>query len=119
MCERDGFIPRYYTDGPQDKVDRTLQDLQSYTRDLIMNETNLNILIEKAVKDINDQKEKEAMQDADAASDDDTFEDMLFEDDKAVLLQDSDFSDLFQLEEEAEAADDEYLSSLLEDGEIS
>ena len=26
MCEKDGFIPRYYTDGPQDKVDRTLQD---------------------------------------------------------------------------------------------
>jgi hypothetical protein len=24
MCERDGFFPRYYTDGPQDKVDRTL-----------------------------------------------------------------------------------------------
>ena len=24
LCERDGFIPRYYTDGPQDKVDRTL-----------------------------------------------------------------------------------------------
>ena len=31
ICEKDGFIPRYYTDGPQDKVDRTLQDLQSYT----------------------------------------------------------------------------------------
>jgi len=27
ICEKDGFIPRYYTDGPQDKVDRTLQDL--------------------------------------------------------------------------------------------
>jgi hypothetical protein len=24
ICEKDGFIPRYYTDGPQDKVDRTL-----------------------------------------------------------------------------------------------
>ena len=27
MCEQEGFIPRYYTDGQQDKVDRTLQDL--------------------------------------------------------------------------------------------
>ena len=26
ICETDGFIPRYYTDGPQDKVDKTLQD---------------------------------------------------------------------------------------------
>jgi len=24
MCERDGFFPRYYVDGPQDKVDRTI-----------------------------------------------------------------------------------------------
>ena len=24
LCEKDGFFPRYYTDGPQDKVDRTL-----------------------------------------------------------------------------------------------
>ena len=118
MCEKDGFIPRYYTDGPQDKVDRTLQDLQTYTHDLIMNETNLSALIEKAVKDINEQKEKEAIQDADAASDDDTFEDLLFDEGKGALLQDSDFSDLFELEEEAEAADDKFLSSLLEEGEI-
>jgi len=27
MCEKDGFIPRYYVDGPQDKVDRVLEDL--------------------------------------------------------------------------------------------
>ena len=27
ICESEGFIPRYYTDGPQDKVDRVLEDL--------------------------------------------------------------------------------------------
>jgi len=27
ICEKDGFIPRFYTDGPQDKVDRVLQDM--------------------------------------------------------------------------------------------
>jgi hypothetical protein len=27
LCERDGFIPRYYVDTPQDKVDRVIQDL--------------------------------------------------------------------------------------------
>jgi hypothetical protein len=27
ICEEQGFIPRYYTDGPQDKVDRVLEDL--------------------------------------------------------------------------------------------
>jgi len=24
MCERDGFFPRFYTESPMDKVDRTL-----------------------------------------------------------------------------------------------
>jgi hypothetical protein len=27
MCEREGFIPKYYTDGPQDKADRVIEDL--------------------------------------------------------------------------------------------
>jgi hypothetical protein len=27
ICERQGFIPRYYVDGPQDKVDRVIQDM--------------------------------------------------------------------------------------------
>ena len=35
LCEKDGFIPRYYVDGPQDKVDRTLQDLQKYDEDFL------------------------------------------------------------------------------------
>jgi hypothetical protein len=52
LCEKDGFIPRYYTDGPQDKVDRTIQDLQGYTRNLIMEEQNLGEMIEAAVRQI-------------------------------------------------------------------
>ena len=60
LCEKDGFIPRYYVDGPQDKVDRTLQDLQKYTRSLITEEMNLGNLIEQAVQQIQADKEKEA-----------------------------------------------------------
>jgi hypothetical protein len=52
LCEKDGFIPRYYTDGPQDKVDRTIQDLSGYTRSLIMEEQNLSEMIESAVRQI-------------------------------------------------------------------
>jgi hypothetical protein len=26
LCEKEGFIPRYYVDGPQDKVDKVLLD---------------------------------------------------------------------------------------------
>ena len=57
ICEKDGFIPRFYTDGPQDKVDRVLQDNQLYLRQLVMEELNLGSLIEKALKEIQEDKE--------------------------------------------------------------
>ena len=65
ICEREGFIPRYYTDEPQDKVDRTLQDLEQYTRTLIKEETNLDNLVNAAIKDIALDKERESHIDAD------------------------------------------------------
>ena len=65
ICEREGFIPRYYTDEPQDKVDRTLQDLEQYTRTLIKEETNLDNLVNAAIKDIALDKERESRIDAD------------------------------------------------------
>jgi len=50
LCERDGFIPRYYVDTPQDKVDRVIQDLQDYTRNLVVEEMHLGPLLERAVR---------------------------------------------------------------------
>lgn len=81
MCEKDGFIPRFYTDGPQDKVDRVLQDNQLYLRQLVTEELNLGSLIEKAIKEIQEDKEKEEQignitEDADAEK---AYEDSLFE----------------------------------------
>jgi hypothetical protein len=35
MCEKEGFIPRYATDIPQDKVDLTLRDMNEYLRKLV------------------------------------------------------------------------------------
>ena len=116
ICEKDGFIPRYYTDGPQDKVDRTLQDLQSYTRTLVTEEMNLGNLIEQAVKQIELDKIKEAEEAADAADDDEIMDNMLFSDNSKEVLTDGDFSDFMDLEEELEDVDEEYLKRLL--GEV-
>lgn len=116
ICEKDGFIPRYYTDGPQDKVDRTLQDLQNYTKTLVTEEMNLGNMIENAMKQIQEDKEKEARLDADAAEDDEAFEHELFDDDGEKFLKDSDFTDFAHFEEEDAEADDEYLQSLLDEG---
>lgn len=117
ICEKDGFIPRYYTDGPQDKVDRTLQDLQKYTRTLITEEMNLGNLIEQAVKQIQIDKEKEAMRDADAAGDDDAFEAELFDEDQS-FLEDEDFQQLKQLVEDDAEDDEDFLASLLDEEDL-
>ena len=115
LCEKDGFIPRYYVDEPKDKVDRVLQDLQSYTRSLVMEEMNLGNLIENAVKQIEIDKQKEAENSAEAANDEELLEMELFGDDAESILQDEDFMALSALEEDMGEADDEFLRQLLEE----
>ena len=74
LCEKEGFIPRYYTDGPQDKVDRTLQDLQQYTHTLVTEEMNLGNMIEASLREIVKDKEREANIDVeDSDEDEDLF----------------------------------------------
>lgn len=64
MCEKEGFIPRYATDIPQDKVDITLRDMQNYTRKLVTQDLGFGQQIEDALKKIQLQKELEAQEDA-------------------------------------------------------
>ena len=60
LAEKEGgFIPRFYVDTPNDKIDYVLQDLKNYTRKLVTEETNLGNLIENAVKMILADKSKE------------------------------------------------------------
>ena len=113
LCERDGFIPRYYTDGPQDKVDRTLQDLQNYTRTLVTEEMNLGNLIESAIKQIQIDKEKEADMAAEAADDEDAFDASLFGEGEESILTDEDFSILRDLEEQSGEDDEDFLEKIL------
>lgn len=82
LCEQEGFIPRYYTDGPQDKVDKVLLDLQNYTRSLILDEMNLGSLIENAAKQLQEEQEKlNSVHYTDADIDEEeAWENSLFED---------------------------------------
>lgn len=110
ICEKEGFIPRYYVDGPQDKVDRVLEDTQRYVHNLVTEEMGLGNLIENAIKQLKD--EKESIAEAGAV----VNEDDLFDYEKDVIeLTDEDFEDFRESEELAAAADDEYLLSLLEE----
>ena len=117
ICETDGFIPRFYVDEPKDKVDRVLQDIQNYTRTLVTEEMNLGNLIENAVKQIELDKEKEAINDADAANDEDLLDEMLFSDQAEKVISDEEISSFYDYEDEAADLDDELLSSLIEGDE--
>ena len=57
ICEKDGFIPRYATDIPNDIVDKTLQDMNSYVNKLVTQDLGFGQQIEDAIKKIQIQKE--------------------------------------------------------------
>ena len=94
LCEKEGFIPRYYVAEPKDKVDETLADLRSYTHTLITEEMNLGTLIEGAIKKIQAEEEREEDEDIDDDDDININE----------MLTDNDFTEYFEfLESESEA----------------
>ena len=110
ICEKDGFIPRYYISEPNDKVDQTIVDMKRYTRTLITEETNLGNLIEEAIK--NNQKEDE---EAERAEETDTG---LLDDIEELeqQLQDKDFEDYSEFLDNEEASDADLLQFLANDG---
>lgn len=113
ICERDGFIPKYFIDGPQDKADRVLQDMQKYTRDLIENESGLNIMMERALKQIDDE---EARIKAAAEAGEDADEEAMFNYDKPAFELE-DYSEFKDFEAELSKEDEEYILSQLEGDE--
>ena len=76
ICEKDGFIPRFATDIPQDKVDVTLQDMQGYLYKLVTQDLGFGQQIEDSLKKIMIQKEMNdaADQDIDLELQDEDFE---------------------------------------------
>ena len=109
ICERDGFIPKFFVEGPKDKADRVLQDMQIYTRDLIQNETGLNVMMERAVVQI---EEEEARIKAAAEMGDDADEEAMFNYDKPVF-EIEDFEEFKDFEEGLSDEDEEYMMRLL------
>lgn len=106
MCEKEGYIERYYIESPKDRVDLTIADMQRYTKTLVEEETNLSIMVEKALHDIEKEDKAEAENTEDTIIDD---IDLSLED-LEKTLKDQDYVD-FQdfLDEEAEA-DSDYLN---------
>ena len=105
MCEKEGYIERFYIESPNDRVDMTIQDMQRYTRTLIEEETNLTLMVEKALRENAKEDEAEA-DDSDIIDDDNmSIEDL------EKIIKDSDFTEFDDFLEESAAED----AQLLED----
>lgn len=103
LCEKEGFIPQYYVDGPQDKVDRVIEDMQQYTRELIVDELGLENLIENAVKQM--QQEKAAIEAASQSGVSD--EDKLFDYDHLdEILKPEDYTAFDEFQQQLQEQDE-------------
>lgn len=85
MCEREGFIPRYATDIPQDKVDITLKDMNNYVRKLVTQDLGFGQQIEDSIKKLQIQKEMREQED-----------DFDFDEDEVDGLKDKDYEEYFE-----------------------
>lgn len=107
ICEKEGFIPRYYIDQPGDRVDETIADLKGYTRSLVVDEMNLGNLIESAVKTMAREEAKE---------EDEDIEDEIMSLEDVDQLKDEDFEEFNEFEEDEEKASEEAMKEYLEEG---
>ena len=110
LCEREGFIPRYYTEGPQDKVDRTLQDLQQYTHTLVTEEMNLGNMIEASLREIVKDREREANIDVEDSDEDED----LFNYEHPELTEE-DYQEYEDMKESERDKDEEILNNILKE----
>lgn len=105
MCEKHEFIPMFYSEEPLDKVDWVIKDNQNYVRKLITEEMNLADMLDKALKNIEEDKKREE----DDIADEDGFEEDLFADtDREVT--DEDIIQFKEFEEELEKEDKKRIS---------
>ena len=106
LCEKQGYIERYYIESPKDRVDLTIADMQRYTRTLIEEETNLPVMVEKALREIDKEDKDNA-----ANTENEIVDDVEISlDDLEQTLKDKDFEDFEDFLDEAAAADADYLS---------
>ena len=102
MCEKEGFIPRFCTDIPQDKVDKTLKDMNNYLYKLVTQDLGFGQQIEDSLKKIQLQKE---MNDSEISLDDE----------EGVTLIDQDYEDYYEEVHDQKVKDIEMMNSEVDD----
>ena len=102
ICEKQGFIPRYATDIPQDKVDVTLKDMQGYLYKLVTQDLGFGQQIEDSLKKIMIQKEMNDAADQDVDPE----------------LQDEDYAAFYEEKERQKDADAELMEDFINEEEV-
>ena len=70
ICEKEGFIPRFATDQPNDLIDKIIQDMNNFTRTFAEDNLNLSNTIDMYLKRIEIQKQLEDKDDNEFTDDD-------------------------------------------------
>ena len=105
MCEKEGgFIPRFCTDIPLDKVDTTLRDMNNFIYKLVTQDLGFGSQIEDAIKKFEIQKEMNA--NSNKNLDDDSYDELENEDYEAFYEE---------IEKQKEADLDSYNEDLEEE----
>lgn len=107
LCEKDGFIPRYYVDSPKDRVDETILDLQNYTKTLVVEEMNLGNLIEGAVREMVREENKE---------EDEDIDDEMLDFDSIEEIKDEDFNEFADFVSDEAVSDEEAIAAIVKSG---
>ncbi len=107
LCEKEGFIPRYYVDSPKDRVDETILDLQNYTKTLVTEEMNLGNLIEGAVREMIREENKE---------EDEDIDDEILDFESIEEIKDEDFGDFNDFVEEETQTDEDAIAAIVKSG---
>ena len=115
LCERDGFIPRYYSATPKDHVDRVIEDLKKYTTDLVREETGLSSMIEMAMRQMEDEKAKiEAAAELGEDTEEEAENKMFNYDAEVVPVSAADYEEFNEFQEGLEDEDYDNLLELLD-----
>ena len=105
LCEKEGgFIPRFATDTPQDKVDLVLKDNQDYLKKLVTQDLGFGQQIEDAIKKIQIQQEMN-----EKAEREEKMREQLKDADYVEQLKDENYREFYEIAEEQKAADEAFI----------
>lgn len=113
LCEKQGYIERFYIEQPNDKIDYAIKDMQRYTRTLIEGEADLGNLIEAAIKqNAKEDEERRKNESSDIIEEDEISLDDL----EQSVMSDKDYEEYSKFQQEE--IDEDHLKAFTERADV-